>query len=40
MMKIIDMGKIVKDDKPRYDSKRDFKNTLHDRKKPQKLKGN
>ena len=28
----IDMDKIVKDDKPRYDRKRDFKNTLHDRK--------
>ena len=29
----IDMDKIVKDDKPRYDSKLDFKNTLHDRKR-------
>ena len=29
----IDMDKIVKDDKPRYDRKRDFKNTLHDRKR-------
>ena len=28
----IDIDKIVKDDKPRYDRKRDFKNTLHDRK--------
>ena len=28
----IDMDKIVKDDKPRYDRKQDFKNTLHDRK--------
>ena len=31
--KDIDMDKIVKDDKPRYARKRDFKNTLHDRKK-------
>ena len=29
----IDIDKIVKDDKPRYDSKQDFKNTLHDRKR-------
>ena len=29
----IDMDKIVKDDKPRYDRKQDFKNTLHDRKR-------
>ena len=29
----IDMDKIVKDDKPRYDRKRDFKNILHDRKR-------
>ena len=28
----IDMDKMVKDDKPRYARKRDFKNTLHDRK--------
>ena len=28
----IDIDKIVKDDKPRYDRKRDFKNTLHHRK--------
>ena len=27
------MDKIVKDDKPRYDRKQDFKNTLHDRKR-------
>ena len=29
----IDMDKIFKDDKPGYDRKRDFKNTLHDRKR-------
>ena len=29
----IDMDKIVKDDKPRYARKQDFKNTLHDRKR-------
>ena len=29
----IDMDKIVKDDKPRYARKRDFINTLHDRKR-------
>ena len=36
----IDMDKIVKDDKPGYTRKQVFKNTLHDRKRPQKLKGN
>ena len=29
----IDMNKIVRDDKPRYDRKQDFKNALHDRKR-------
>ena len=29
----IDIDKIANDDKPRYDRKRDFKNTLHDRKR-------
>ena len=32
----IDMDKIVKDDKPRYDIKQDLKNTLHDRKRATK----
>ena len=36
----IDIDKIVKDDMPRYDRKQDFKNALHDRNGPQKLKGN
>ena len=36
----IDMDKIVKDDTPRYARKRDFKDTLHDRKRLQKLNGN
>ena len=34
----IDMDKIVKDDKPRYDRKQDFKNTLQDRKSERQLK--